>query len=266
MNQTEPTKVEVTGGCIVQPQSQLFIVSPPVIEIDYTPEEREKTFREIWDNLSQKDVSEFVEQKQGLNYLPWSDCIDILRGEYPDVQCHTYWFPLEGRWLRTLQEVKGYSVQTSITINGINKSISLPIWSGRPPKAIEMPDSMDINTAIMRCTVKSAAFGFGLGLYIYRGEDLPVDVTPGKDLPVERKLETKAEQPKQETMLSEVNPITTEQKNQILVLQKQLDFDDEGLAIGVNKAIGDSVAVADLTTAQADVVIAKMKDGVERRK
>ena len=33
----------------------------------------------------------------------------------------------------------------------------------------------DINTAIMRCLVKNLAM-FGLGLYIYAGEDLPAAV------------------------------------------------------------------------------------------
>lgn len=216
MNQTEPTKVKVDGGCIVQPQSQLFIISPPVIEIEYAPEERDCVFKEIWDNLSKMDVSDCVDQKDGLNYLPWSDCISILRTEYPDTQCHTYWFPAEGGlWQKACHEVSGYSVQTGITIKGIHKFISLPIWSGRPPKAVIEPDSMHINTAIMRCLVKTAAFGFGLGLYIYRGEDLPVEPQPepANMLP---KPEP-AMLPKPEVMLSD---------NQRELIDTALTFDD----------------------------------------
>ena len=37
----------------------------------------------------------------------------------------------------------------------------------------------DINTAIMRCLVKNLAM-FGLGLYIYAGEDLPEDEQESK--------------------------------------------------------------------------------------
>jgi len=240
---------------------ELFIAKPEVLEIDYTPEEREATFKEIWDNLSQRDVSEYIEQKQGLNYLPWSDCVSILRTEYPDTVFHIYWFPPEnesGRWQRLFKEGAGFSVQAGITIKGIHQSLALPIWSGRPPKAIVEPDSMDVNTAIMRCTVKSAAFGFGLGLYIYRGEDLPAEGVARNSGQSHRDVE----------QLPNAKPeaiATDEQKKQILDLQKQLDFDDEGLAIGIKKALGDSVAVADLTTSQADVVIAKMKAGVKRR-
>lgn len=231
--------------------SEVCLVKPEVFEIDYVPEEREATFKEIWDNLSRKDVGEFIKQKHGLNFLPWSDCYSILLNEYPDAEYHTYWFPGENaRWNKYCAEVTGYSVQVGITIKGIHKFTSLPIWSGRPPKAVLEPDSMDINTAIQRCGVKAVAM-FGLALYLYQGEDLPIDQQPEPAT----SREPEAEQPPN----TKPKVITTEQKNRVLVLQKQLNFDDERLAIGIKKAIGDSVAVADMTASQADVVIAKMK-------
>lgn len=39
-------------------------------------------------------------------------------------------------------------------------------------KFVEQASMFDVNTAIMRCLVKNIAM-FGLGLYIYAGEDLP---------------------------------------------------------------------------------------------
>ena len=39
-------------------------------------------------------------------------------------------------------------------------------------KSVEQASMFDVNTAIMRCLVKNIAM-FGLGLYIYAGEDLP---------------------------------------------------------------------------------------------
>ena len=39
-------------------------------------------------------------------------------------------------------------------------------------KAIPNPNAMDVNTAMMRCLVKTISL-FGIGLYIYAGEDLP---------------------------------------------------------------------------------------------
>ena len=44
-------------------------------------------------------------------------------------------------------------------------------------KAILEPTATQINNSIKRCLVKCFAL-FGLGLYIYRGEDLPEDDKP----------------------------------------------------------------------------------------
>ena len=48
-----------------------------------------------------------------------------------------------------------------------------PLWTLKN-KAKKEADVMDINKTIMRCLVKNMAM-FGLGLYIYAGEDLPSD-------------------------------------------------------------------------------------------
>jgi len=57
-------------------------------------------------------------------------------------------------------------------------------------KTVEAATMFDINTAIMRCLTKNLAL-FGLGLYIYAGEDLPEggekDVTVSKAEPTIRR-------------------------------------------------------------------------------
>jgi hypothetical protein len=47
----------------------------------------------------------------------------------------------------------------------------MPVIDSRN-KAIPNPNAMDVNTAMMRCLVKTISL-FGIGLYIYAGEDLP---------------------------------------------------------------------------------------------
>jgi hypothetical protein len=55
-------------------------------------------------------------------------------------------------------------------------------------KAISNPDSFAINTAMMRCLVKCLAL-YGLGHYIYAGEDLPfAAVQEKKPLPTDPML------------------------------------------------------------------------------
>jgi DNA-directed RNA polymerase subunit RPC12/RpoP len=63
-------------------------------------------------------------------------------------------------------------------MDGANKSMKLNAYtystrSGE--KTVEAISMFDINKTVMRCLVKNLAM-FGLGLYIYAGEDLPEDI------------------------------------------------------------------------------------------
>ena len=110
-------------------------------------------------------------------------------------------------------------VETSVTIQGITRTMWLPVMDGahnamKPEpytykvknpnfkyakwdatkqgffdqygkkheefltKQVDAATMFDINTAIMRCLVKNLAM-FGLGMYIYNGEDLPEDERNG---------------------------------------------------------------------------------------
>jgi hypothetical protein len=48
-------------------------------------------------------------------------------------------------------------------------------------QAVKNPTSVDINKAMMRCLAKCIAT-FGIGLYIYSGEDLPSEVVEPVDV------------------------------------------------------------------------------------
>ena len=48
---------------------------------------------------------------------------------------------------------------------------------GMEERTVEAASMFDVNKAIMRCLVKNLAM-FGLGLYVYAGEDLPEDAAP----------------------------------------------------------------------------------------
>lgn len=91
-------------------------------------------------------------------------------------------------------ENTGYMVFTNVTINNLTHTMWLPVMDsankamkserytydtkykkGIPVEAATM---FDVNKTIMRCLVKNLAM-FGLGLYIYAGEDLPEETEPG---------------------------------------------------------------------------------------
>ena len=67
----------------------------------------------------------------------------------------------------------GVMVKVGVTANDIEHINYLPVMDFRNQAiSSEKVTMMDINKAIMRCTVKAIAL-HGLGLYIYAGEDLP---------------------------------------------------------------------------------------------
>jgi hypothetical protein len=65
-------------------------------------------------------------------------------------------------------------VRTEVFADDLTYEMWLPIMDMRN-NAILSPKMTDVNKTIMRCLTKNLAM-FGLGLYIYAGEDLPEDV------------------------------------------------------------------------------------------
>lgn len=70
----------------------------------------------------------------------------------------------------------GCFVKVSVTIDGITRTEVHAVMDNFN-KAVKSPTATQINNSIKRCLVKCFAL-FGLGLYIYRGEDLPEIDTP----------------------------------------------------------------------------------------
>jgi len=125
-------------------------------------------FKEIWETLSKIDVNENAEKKGKFTYLSWSWAWAELMKVYPEA---TYDF------LRDNINADGsMEVRVEITIGEHSRFMWLPVMD-YSNKAMTKPDGMAINKARMRCLVKCIAM-FGLGLYIYAGEDLPEEGEP----------------------------------------------------------------------------------------
>lgn len=147
-------------------------------------EEIRKKFQELYS----LDVNEHVEQKQGLSYLSWAYAWAEFKKIYPDA---TYEVKNDesGRCYFGDEQI-GYMVYTSVTAGGLTYEMWLPVMDNNNKamklnaytystrggeKSVEAVSMFDINKAVMRCLVKNLAM-FGLGLYIYAGEDLPEDI------------------------------------------------------------------------------------------
>lgn len=121
-------------------------------------------YKEIWNKLSKIDCSTHIEKKNGLSYLSWAWAWGVLMENYPDAQ---YSFDPPQVFSNGTQ-----MVFCTVTIGECSRRMWLPVMDHRN-KAIVDPDSFAVNTAMMRCLVKCLAL-YGLGHYIYAGEDLPV--------------------------------------------------------------------------------------------
>lgn len=114
--------------------------------------------------LRKIDVGEHIEKKNGLSYLSWSWAVDTLLLQDPTA---TWEFPEPKYFGETVM------VYCDVTAFGKTMKMHLPVMDLRN-KAIVNPSTTDINKAMMRCLAKAIAC-FGIGLYIYSGEDLPTD-------------------------------------------------------------------------------------------
>ena len=156
-----------------------------------------QTSEELFNELVQMNVNSRTETKNGLTYLSWAWAWQEFKRICPDATYEIKKFPDENGQLRPYMDCGddlGYICWTSITALGQTYEMWLPVMDGankamkRHPytyvvgkgnaayeKTVEAATAFDINKTIMRCLVKNIAM-FGLGLYIYAGEDLPAEI------------------------------------------------------------------------------------------
>lgn len=170
-------------------------------------------------NVNDK-VEERTDGKVTLKYLSWSYAWSEFKKVYPDATYEIVKFPCNnGEFLPYMHdEMTGYMVNTRVTANGLTYEMWLPVMNNANKamkcipyeyetkygkKSVEQATMFDINKTIMRCLVKNLAM-FGLGLYIYAGEDLP-----------EGSEETNTSN-KQTSLIDRINACTSESALQIL--------------------------------------------------
>lgn len=114
------------------------------------------------------DVNSKTEKKNNLTYLSWAWAWAEFLKVYP---LATYTIKKNENGMPYFKDESGAFVFTSVTADNITHEMWLPVMN-HSNKAIKDPDAFEINKTAMRCLTKNLAM-FGLGLYIYAGEDLP---------------------------------------------------------------------------------------------
>jgi len=145
----------------------------------------EKT-KSVFETLSEINVNDKAEKKSGLTYLSWAYAWGEVKKTYPDAVYSIVRCPVSQQ-IYSFDADLGYMVMTSVTIQGQTLEMWLPVMDGANKamkaeaysyatrygdKSVEQASMFDINKTLMRCLVKNLAM-FGLGHYIFAGEDLP---------------------------------------------------------------------------------------------
>lgn len=147
----------------------------------------ENTVKTLTDLLLKLNVNDYTEKKNGLTYLSWAwawqKTLELDPNANYVIKKNEFGLPYFGT------SSMGYMVYTEVTFNGVTREMWLPVMDGANKslkdeayeystrygnKSVEAINMFDVNKTVMRCLVKNLAM-FGLGLYIYAGEDLPDD-------------------------------------------------------------------------------------------
>lgn len=154
-----------------------------------------KHFEELY-KINVNDKTEKLKQGgTSLTYLSWTWAWAEVKKMFPDASYRIEKFlQADGTEAPYMYDPKtGYMVMTSVTLEGLTHEMWLPVMDGAnkamkaepytykvkdwksggyTEKEVQPASMFDINKTIMRCLAKNLAM-FGLGLYIYAGEDLP---------------------------------------------------------------------------------------------
>lgn len=120
----------------------------------------------VWADLSAINVNDHIQKKGNLSYLSWAWAWSTLMERYPE----SYYVFQDNR-----TENGTVMVECVLTIHEGEEVATRTMWlpvMDHKNKAIIDPDTRAISDSRMRCLVKCLAM-FGLGFYIYAGEDIP---------------------------------------------------------------------------------------------
>ena len=161
--------------------------SPNVPQVETADERRAIMFNA----LKNLDLSNKCEKRDQLTYLSWANAWSEFKSAYPSA---TYRILKNENGLPYFSDPDlGIMVFTEVIVDDVIHQIWLPVMDSKNKamkftpytyqvwdnykkayveKTVQACSMFDINKTLMRCLVKNLAM-FGLGLYIFQGDDLP---------------------------------------------------------------------------------------------
>lgn len=208
----------------------------PQIPANVTVDERRAIY---FDALYSLDMNDKVEKRENLSYLSWANAWAEFKRAYPSATYRIVKDPITNLPYFA-DERTGIMVYTEVTVDDITHEMWLPVMntSNKAMKlepytykvydkfkkeyverTVEAASMFDINKTIMRCLVKNLAM-FGLGLYIYAGEDIPEKMADDNN--VNTQQEPIPEQRQQNNTRSQVRPVQTPVKNEAATIKAEI--------------------------------------------
>ena len=179
----------------------------PIIPENATADERRAI---MFNALSNLDLSDKCEKRESLTYLSWANAWSEFKSAYPSA---TYRILKNENGLPYFSDPDlGIMVFTEVTVDDVTHQMWLPVMDSKNKamkftpytyqvwdnykkayveKTVQASSMFDINKTLMRCLVKNLAM-FGLGLYIFQGDDLPeksTDDTTSSAQPIQRPVQ-----------------------------------------------------------------------------
>ena len=193
-----------------------------------TDDERRSIMFNALYSLDLNDKLEKRDDNDKLSYLSWANAWVEFKSAYPSATYRIIKNPSTNLPYFSDPNI-GIIVYTEVSCDGVSHEMWLPVMNGANKAMKEVPytyqvwDSykkqyvektvqaatmFDINKTIMRCLVKNLAM-FGLGLYVYAGEDIPSTDEPNTEPATTKRQQTSIKpthQKPQVQQLPTVNP------------------------------------------------------------
>ena len=157
-----------------------------------TDDERRSIMFNALYSLDLNDKLEKRDDNDKLSYLSWANAWAEFKSAYPGATYRIIKNPSTNLPYFSDPNI-GIIVYTEVSCDGVSHEMWLPVMNGANKamketpytyqvwdsykkqyveKTVQAATMFDINKTIMRCLVKNLAM-FGLGLYVYAGEDIP---------------------------------------------------------------------------------------------
>lgn len=137
-------------------------------------------FDKSFNDMVKIDVSPYVKQRDGVDYLGWAMCKKLLHDNGAEV---VMFYPVPGEDGSTLRMSKEafadkngvinrvYEVLVHIKVDGIEWDIAYPVMNGNNPVKDNSMSQLRVHNAVRRAFVKGVAERIGLGFSLWLDDD-----------------------------------------------------------------------------------------------